>query len=56
MADKVNNLDDKVAKIASDRAEEDKGSSDGHGKKRKRNKSSLLIQVSGFDHDFLCFI
>lgn len=45
LADKVKTLDNKVDTLSSASAA-DESSTDGRGKKRKRTKSSLLVQVS----------
>lgn len=49
LADKVKTLDSKVDRLSSAAADEN----DGQGKKRKRTKSSLLVQVSA---DLLFFL
>lgn len=46
LTDKVNALDDKVMALSTSDLEEADQSSSGHAKKRKRPKSSLVVQVS----------
>jgi len=46
LADKVKTLDSKVEKLSSQSADDTESGADGRGKKRKRTKSSLIVQVS----------
>lgn len=47
LADKVKTLDGKLEQFSSDPVDGAESGADGRGKKRKRPKSSLLVQVSG---------
>lgn len=53
MADKVKVLDDKVEKIMTSDHNGDSENSGDNGKKRKRTKSSLVLQVSVCYYVFL---